>query len=315
MRPAPPLTRLLAFPVITAVGAMAIFVTIAIKTGRTDIAPFTMSSLAFDGEPWRLASSALPHIGALHLIFNLVWLWILGTRFEEELGHVATFAIMLVLAVGSAAAEYAFAAGGVGLSGVGYGLVGCLLVLARRDGRFRDAIDTRTVVLFVAWGVLCIITTVTGVMEVGNVAHASGFVLGLLMGQVIARGPLARRGAGAAVLALAVAALVAGAAEWRPELNVSSRAAYDDAYRGWHALGEERYDLAARHLERALALDPDDAGSWFNYGIALHHVPGSLGMTPLEAWQHALALEPDNPQTRDAITREQARVDGQGAAP
>ncbi|HEX5057938.1 MAG TPA: rhomboid family intramembrane serine protease, partial [Kofleriaceae bacterium] len=222
MRPAPTLSRIPAFPVITVVAAMAIFVTIAIKTGRTDIEPFTMSSVAFDNEPWRLLSSALPHGDAIHLIFNVVWLWVLGTRLEETLGHITTFVIIIVLAVGSSAAEFAFAAGGIGLSGVGYGLVGCLMVLARHDRRFRDAIDRNTLILFGAWFVLCVVLTLADVWNIGNVAHGSGFVLGVIIGYVIAPGTLARRIAAGGALVIVVAASLAGAALFRPQLNLSA---------------------------------------------------------------------------------------------
>ena len=306
MQPAPSLSRFPAFPVVTVIGAMAIFVTIAIKTGKTDLMPFVMSSVAFDNEPWRLAASALPHGDAIHLIFNIVWLWVLGTRLEETLGHVTTFFIMLVLAVGSGAAEYAFAQGGIGLSGVGYGLVGCLMVLARYDSRFRDAIDRRTLMLFLAWFVLCVVLTVTDTWAIGNVAHGSGFMLGILIGFVLAPGPHVRRAAGLAGLLLAVTAVLAGAAWFRPQLNFSRYASVDDAERGYLALGDQRYDLAVRHLERALALDPNDAGSWFNYGIALQHASGHRGMTTLEAWERSLALEPMNMKTRQAVENARA---------
>jgi len=43
---------------------------------------------------------------------------------------------------------------------VGYGLFGLLWVLSRRDERFRDSIDPRTVVVFVVW-FFCIATTLT----------------------------------------------------------------------------------------------------------------------------------------------------------
>jgi GlpG protein len=307
VQPAPPLSRIPAFPVVTVVAAMAIFVTLAVKTGKTDMHPFLMSSVAFDNQPWRLAASALPHLSAFHLIFNVVWLWILGTRLEETLGHVTTFVIIVVLAVGSAAAEFAFAAGGVGLSGVGYGLVGCLFVLARKDRRFRDAIDKRTLVLFAVWFVLCVILTVTDVLPVGNVAHGAGFVLGVLIGYLIAPGAKpARAAAGVALVAL-VASSLAAAAVWRPQLNFSADAAVDDTLRAWDALEAKQYALAVRHLERALALDPSDAGNWFNYGVALQYAAGSRGMTPLDAWERSLALDPTNIKTREVVLSERGR--------
>jgi GlpG protein len=307
VQPAPSPSQFPAFPIVTGVAAMAIFVTIAVMTGKTDIEPFVMSSVAFDNEPWRLVASALPHVGAFHLIFNVIWLWILGTRLEATLGHVMTFAMIVVLAVGSAAAQYALAAGGVGLSGVGYGLVGCLFVLARNDRRFKDAIDNRTLVLFGVWFVLCVITTVTDVMPIANVAHGAGFVLGVLIGYVLAPGRWAQRGAAVGGLVLAIAASLGAASLWRPQVNLSSAAANDDAVRGWKAIDAEHYDVAVRHLERALALGPDDADNWFNYGVVLQYTPGTRGMTSLQAWERSLALDPTNMKTRSIVITERAR--------
>src|SRR5439155_25951067 len=115
------------------------------------IGPLVMDARAWHGQPWRLASSALPHIDLIHLAFNLYWLWVFGTLVESVLGHWATAGLMLLFAVGSCAAEYALFDGGVGLSGIGYALFGMLWVLAPRDPRFAGAVDRQVIALFLGW--------------------------------------------------------------------------------------------------------------------------------------------------------------------
>src|SRR5258708_35846273 len=137
------------------------------------------------GELWRLVTSIFPHLDVLHLLFNLYWLWVFGTLVEEVFGHIKTLALILVFAVGSGSLEYAFAIGGAGLSGVGYGLFGLLWILSRKDERFRDAIDTRTIHLFIGWFFLCIALTWANIVSVGNIAHGTGAALGILAGYAI----------------------------------------------------------------------------------------------------------------------------------
>lgn len=288
------------------VAVMAIFVTLAVKSGRTAIDPFVMSSLAFESEPWRLASSALPHGDWLHLLFNVIWLWVLGTKVEEVLGHATTLAIMVVLAVGSGAAQFGLANGGIGLSGVGYGLVGLLWVLSRRDKRFRDAIDRHVLITFLAWGVLCVLLTVSNVWHIGNVAHGSGLVLGALIGWSIAPGPRLQRAAASLGLVALIGASVAGAGWYRATINFSASASSDDSIRGVEALGERKYERAARHLRRALALDPDNADDWYNYGIALQHVSDPDGLTAIDAWERSRRLAPHDDQVRGVLARQYA---------
>jgi membrane associated rhomboid family serine protease len=69
-------------------------------SGRS-IAPLEMNSLAWHGEPWRLITSALPHVGWIHLIFNLSWMWVFGTLIEERLGPIRLLALILLLAAAS----------------------------------------------------------------------------------------------------------------------------------------------------------------------------------------------------------------------
>ena len=40
----------------------------------------------------RLLTSALPHGGIVHLLFNVIWLWIFGTAIEAVWGPVRTLA-------------------------------------------------------------------------------------------------------------------------------------------------------------------------------------------------------------------------------
>src|SRR4029453_5340230 len=149
MRPPPPPADFLRYPITVGVGVLAVAATVAWHSGR-DVSPLFMNFRAWHGEYWRLLTSALPHVDVFHLLFNLYWLWVFGSAVEGTFGQLRTAAIFLFFAGGSAAAEYAVFEGGVGLSGIGYGLFGLLWVLSRRDERFRGAVDAQTVGLFVA---------------------------------------------------------------------------------------------------------------------------------------------------------------------
>jgi len=281
----------------------AIVVTFAVMTGRTELDPFVMSSRAFHGEPWRLVASALPHGGPVHLLFNVYWLWVLGTLLEEELGHLTTLILVLLVAAGSSAAQFAFSSGGIGLSGVGYGIVGFLWTASRIHPRFRDAMDKRTLQLFLGWGLLCIVLTITNTMPVANYAHAAGFLLGIPLAYVFLGGSLPRSLAGVVITLVLGAAFVAGASVWRAKLNLSSRAGEDDREIATKALEDKDYEQAVLHFERAVALSPDDDNAWYNYGVALQDAQSHIGMTSLDAWRKALALVPKEELYKSAVAR------------
>lgn len=289
------------------VSLAAIFVFGAIKFGKTGDEPFLMNSLAFEGQPWRLAADTLPHADPIHLLFNVYWLWILGTRLEEELGHVTTLVIFVVLAVGSGAAQYAFSGPGIGLSGVGYGIVGYLAAARRIDPRFRDAIDKRTLQLFGAWFVLCVVLSITNVWQIGNWAHGVGFVLGLPIAYVLAPGSWGRRIGAALLVVVLVAGSVGAAWKWRSVVNLSSDPGSDDRYLGTVELEQKKYEAAIHHLELAVTINPKDANAWYNYGVALQYGVGHLDVDELEAWKKALALDPKDDTYRSAVAHGLAR--------
>jgi membrane associated rhomboid family serine protease len=101
------------YPVVSATAALATAVTVA-WWAKIDVSVLFESPLVGRGQWWRLLTSALPHINVLHLIFNLSWLWVLGTKIERVLGHLSTLLLFRILAIGSGAFEYAFLGPGVG---------------------------------------------------------------------------------------------------------------------------------------------------------------------------------------------------------
>lgn len=287
MRTPPPPTDVLKYPVTIGVGLLAVVVTIAWHSGE-DVSPLFVNSRVWHGELWRLVTSALPHVDALHLLFNLYWLWVFGSAVEGVYGTLRAASLFAFFAAGSAAAEYALFQGGVGLSGVGYGLFGLLWVLSSRDDRFADAIDSRTVGLFIVWFFLCIALTASGTWAVANVAHGMGAVQGTLLGFAIS----AERGKRLAAACLGGLMLVVLAASsiGRPYVNLSPQMGEELAYDAYLDMEAGRDASAAALLERAVRFDGGQAPWWYNLGIAYQRLGREEEATA--AYRRAVELAP-----------------------
>ena len=267
MRRPPPLSQFPDFPVIGGTALAALAVTLPNLLGGVDLSRLDMDGHAMHGEPWRLITCTLPHAGALHLVFNLYWLWSMGTLVEQNLGHLRTAGLMALFAVVSMGSEWGLLGSAIGLSGVVYGLFGLLWMLSTRDPRFLGAMDPQTVRLMVGWFFLCIVLTVTNLLPVGNVAHGAGCLAGILAG--IALSPkAAERSLGSLGLSAltCVTLLVAGPA--RRYVNFSSQGYVGPFQMGYEALKANRAAEALPYLQEAVAMAPNQAVCWHDLGVA-----------------------------------------------
>ena len=264
------------YPVIAGTALLAVGVTVLWWT-KFNISPLVGDAMIRRGELWRLVTTILPHGGILHLVFNVYWLWVFGTLVEEEYGHFKTALLILLFAIGSSAWEFAILIGGIGLSGVGYGLFGLLWMLSKHDERFHDAVDTRTVQLFVGWFIFCIIGTLTKIFPVANIAHGVGAVLGILVGLAITqkenRAPLIAGTAAIVLFGLWAATL------GRPRVNLSGEGGRDEALWGYEALAANKNREAVRWFRDAVTYQPKTPLYWFDLGIAydrLNDIPSAV---------------------------------------
>jgi GlpG protein len=140
------------------------------------------------GQYWRLVTPVFLHFGWLHIAFNSLWLWELGSRVERVMGHLNMFGLFLVIAIVSNASQYAVGGPSLfgGMSGVVYGLLGFSWVAPLLQPAWHIQ-PTPTIMLFmVGWLVLCLIgvVEVLGFGAIANAAHLGGLVCGALLGAV-----------------------------------------------------------------------------------------------------------------------------------
>ncbi len=85
----------------------------------------SMAVLMESGQWYRLIGPAFLHFSVLHLVFNLLWWWILGRQIEARLGTLALLLIFLAIAIVSNLAQFWVSGNRFGgLSGVVYGVMG-----------------------------------------------------------------------------------------------------------------------------------------------------------------------------------------------
>lgn len=138
------------------------------------------------GEVWRLLTPMLIHFSAGHILFNLMWLFSLGSMIETVQGSGRFALLIVIFALGSNLAQFAFTQHPLfgGMSGVNYGLIGYVWLRGRFDRASGLHLDKQSVVLSIVWFFLCF----TGWMgPIANWAHAAGLILGMAWGWVSAQ--------------------------------------------------------------------------------------------------------------------------------
>lgn len=141
---------------------------------------------SIDHQYWRLITPAFLHFGWLHIVFNSLWMWELGSKVERVMGHVNMLLLFLVIALVSNASQFAFGGAGLfgGMSGVVYGLLGFSWVAPMLQPAWRIQ-PTPTLMLFmVGWLVVCMVglVQVLGFGAIANAAHLGGLLCGGVLG-------------------------------------------------------------------------------------------------------------------------------------
>lgn len=186
--------------------------------------PWLMDARWADGQYWRPCTSCLLHQNWVHLLVNVYWVAVLGVALESVFGSWRMAGIAALLAFSSSVAEFAFAKSGVGLSGIAFGLFGLLWVLSRRDERFHSKLGRIHTLLFLLWGVVCIVCGLTVAIEIGNVAHAAGLATGLLLGISLASNAPSARPYATLSLSIFLAVVFAAATVGYPYVKFAAAA-------------------------------------------------------------------------------------------
>ena len=154
------------------------------------------------GQIWRLVTPMFIHFGALHLVFNMIWLFQLGRIVEHRYGTLYFGLLVLAIAVVSnfAQASVPSSIGGSqpemvagylmtlfgGMSGVVFGLLGFIWVKSSSDPASGMFMPQSTIMIMLAYMFFCMSPWATGYFaNVANWAHGIGLLMGMVAAYVM----------------------------------------------------------------------------------------------------------------------------------
>lgn len=143
----------------------------------------TLGAMLESGELWRLLTPIFMHFSMLHILFNMLWVWIVGVRVEPEQGSLPMLGLVLFSGVLSNLAQFVVSGPMFGgMSGVVFALLGYAWLWDKLDLRPRIGLPPALMGFMLFWLVLGF----TGVLEgvgfgaIANTAHLAGLVAGLI---------------------------------------------------------------------------------------------------------------------------------------
>ena len=132
------------------------------------------------GQLWRLFTPIIIHFGLLHIAFNMLWLYQLGSAVEQRQNSKRMLILVIVISVLSNMAQF-FWSGPIfgGMSGVVYGLLAYVWAQGKFNPRSGLELDQNTTIMMLIWFIVCWLGLVG---NIANMAHTVGLVCGVISG-------------------------------------------------------------------------------------------------------------------------------------
>ena len=129
---------------------------------------------------WRLITPIFIHFDPLHILFNMMWLFDLGSMIEGRQSSWRLAILVVAIAAGSNLGQF-WLSGPVfgGMSGVVYGLLGYIWMRGKFDPGSGLYLHPSTVMMMIVWFLACFTPLIP---HAANGAHAVGLIMGLAWG-------------------------------------------------------------------------------------------------------------------------------------
>lgn len=169
-----------------------------------------------DGQWYRLVTSAFMHYGAMHLLFNMWALYVVGPPLEHWLGRLRFGALYALSALGGSVLVYLLSpinAATAGASGAVFGLFGAMFVVARKLN-----LDIRGIAAIIILNlVFTFVFPLISGQGISWQGHVGGLVTGAAIAGVYAYAPAARRTLVQGAVTAAVLVLFVALVLWRTQ--------------------------------------------------------------------------------------------------
>lgn len=141
-----------------------------------------------NGEIWRLLTPIFLHGSFFHILFNMMWLYQIGTLIENKEGSFFFGILIFTVAALSNFVFYIVVGPNFGgMSGVVYGLVGYLWAYRKIAPASQYFLDDGLIRFFFIWYIFCLFLNLVSSrlnfgMSIANTVHGMGAFVGILMG-------------------------------------------------------------------------------------------------------------------------------------
>jgi GlpG protein len=141
-----------------------------------------------NNEWWRLITPMFIHFSLTHLVFNCLWIYVLGSKIEQIDGHITFINLVIFSSIISNLAQHFFGESALfgGLSGVIYGLLGYCMIIEIDTKQERYDLPPALYLFMLIWLILGFlgILNLFGFGNVANYAHLGGLISGIIFAMI-----------------------------------------------------------------------------------------------------------------------------------
>lgn len=132
------------------------------------------------GQIWRLFTPIIIHFGIMHIAFNLLWLYQLGSAIEQRQSSLRMLVLVLIIAFLSNLSQF-YWSGPIfgGMSGVVYGLLSYVWAQGKFNPQSGLGLDKNIAIMMMVWFIVCWLGLVG---NIANMAHTTGLICGIVLG-------------------------------------------------------------------------------------------------------------------------------------